>query len=207
MHFNIKISLQFYVLHLYIKKKKKILRMSISSPDCRKGPWLQKKKKWKLSKMAKRGRWGRSLEAGKKSEPVIRELEWEGEGQEWTQSPRCHSFPAQTRHLEQCLEHEATKSNFLNEWKMEVASRQLWGGIYWAGPLSGLTSLERKKGQRGRRCCTKAGAFSEVWHWSRCRRLETRSELPQGKDLFIFWASTSLGITNWSRVLMSPIWF
>ena len=57
---------------------------------------------------------------------------------------------------------------------------------YWAGPLSGLTSLERKKGQRGRRCCTKAGAFSEVWHWSRCRRLETRSELPQGKDLFIF---------------------
>ena len=44
MHFNIKISLQFYVLHLYIKKKKKILRMSISSPDCRKGPWLQKKK-------------------------------------------------------------------------------------------------------------------------------------------------------------------
>lgn len=143
MHFNIKISLQFYVLHLYIKKKKWFWECPSASPDCKKGPWLQKKKKkkWKLSKMAKRGRWGRSLEAGKKSEPVIRELEWEGEGQEWTQSP----FPAKTRHLKQCLEHEATKSNFLNEWKMEVAWRQLWGGIYWAGPLSGLMSVEERR--------------------------------------------------------------
>ena len=120
-----------------------ILRMSISFTRLQKGSMIakKKKKKWKLSKMAKRGRWGRSLEAGKKSEPVIRELEWEGEGQEWIQSP----FPAKTQHLEQCLEHEATKSNFLNEWKMEVAWRQLWGGIYWAGPLSGLMSVEERR--------------------------------------------------------------
>ena len=182
--------------------------MSISSPDCRKGPWLKKKKKWKLSKMAKRGRWGRSLEAGKKSEPVIRELEWEGEGQEWTQSPRCHSFPAQTQNLEHVVWNTRPLSQiFLSEWKMEVGWRQLWGGIYWAGPLSGLMSLERKKGQRGRTCCMKAGAFSEVWHWSRCRRLETRSELPQGKDLFIFWASTSPGIMHWSRVFLFFVFF